>query len=307
MSAPKIKIGAVQIECKRDKEDNLKRALSIVQLAGEKGIQALTLPDYWYTGLPQKGMNTNDLRALATTFPGSVTDGFSSLAKKYGMHIFLGTLLEVDRGDVYCASPLIGPNGSIIGKVRKFHPENASVKAEIDCGVTPANDDYQVFQTEIGNLSAMLDMDAVAIEVPRILGLKNADVIFWPVSWMDILQGAIHLYGQIAAVSSACIVVIANLAGPVDTCMGPLMCEGGSGVMAINLHDFSSLKQFSVDYIVRAHNYQEDLVYATVDLEWVKQRQQYISDTYPFWRRPETYKLILDKEADKKRHHGKFI
>jgi predicted amidohydrolase len=301
----KVKLGAIQIECKRDKEDNLKRALSFVEQAGKAGVQALTLPDYWYTGLPQKGMDVNDLKRMATTFPGPITDQFADLAKKYGMYIFPGTLLESEGGKVYCSSPLISPDGKILGVVRKFHPENIAAKAEVSSGVTPATDDYQVFETKIGNLSTMLDMDGCAVEVPRILGLKGADVIFFPMAWGDILKEAVFLYGQMAALVSACVVVIANLAGIVSTCMGDIPNEGGSGIIMLNLHDFSANRPFSVDYVVRAHSYQDDLVYATVDLNQVKIRQQFIADTYPFFRRPETYRLLFDKEAEQKRHHTK--
>ena len=303
----KVKVGAIQIECKKEKEDNLQRALALVEQAGRAGVRALTMPDYWYSGLPQKGMSIWDIKASATIFPGPITNEFAALAKKYGMYLFPGTLLEKKGKKIYCSSPLIGPDGGIIGVVRKFHPENAGAKAEIDSGVTPASGEYEVFKTPVGKLSAMLDVDGCAIEVPRILGLKGADIIFWPVAWGDILQGAIFLYAQVAAVCSGCIVVLSNLAGPVGSCLGPIPCEGGSGVVALNLHDFSSGRRFSVDYIVRAHNYQDDLVYATVDLDWVKMRRQNISDTYPFWRRPETYAPLLDKKADRKRHHGKFV
>ncbi len=60
----KVKLGAIQLECKEDKENNLERALALVDRAGKAGVQALTMPDYWYTGFPQKGMNLGDLMAL---------------------------------------------------------------------------------------------------------------------------------------------------------------------------------------------------------------------------------------------------
>ncbi|MBW2607889.1 MAG: carbon-nitrogen hydrolase family protein [Deltaproteobacteria bacterium] len=302
-----VKLGAIQLECKKDKDDNLRRALALVEQAGKAGVQALTMPDYWYTGLPQKGMNLEDLRGVATTFPGPITDKFAALTKKYGMYIFPGTLLEREGDKVYCSSPLIGPEGEIIGIVRKFHPENAPVKAETSSGVTPATDEYQVFETDIGNLSIMLDMDICAIEQARILALKGADVIFFPAAWGDILENLITIYAQATALYTACVVVIANLAGPVDSCVGPIPCEGGSGIMLFKVHDFEAGKKATVDYVVRAHSYQDDLVHASIDYKWIRKRQQMISDFYPIFRRPETYGLLLDREADQRRHHGKYI
>jgi len=122
-----------------------------------------------YAGLGKK------FDEVAESIPGPATDYFGSLAKTHNLYIVPG-LVERDRHLIYNAAPLIGPDGSVVGKYRKV----CLPRSEIDGGIAPGAD-YPVFQTRFGKVGIMICYDGFFPEVARELSNRGAEVIAWPV------------------------------------------------------------------------------------------------------------------------------
>jgi len=297
-----VRVATVQMHVKENPQDNLDKALKFVDEAAQDRAKAICLPEYWLTGCPQKSQTEAHWKSLAEEIQGPLVEKFCRKAKNHSMYIVLGSLVEKDGDRLYNTSTLISPRGDVIGKVRKAHPENASAKAEVDCQIAPGEADYPVFNTEIGNLSVMVDMDACAFEVPRILGLKGAEIIFWPVCWDQTLLEAIHTYANIAAIASSAFVVISAPVGSRATVEGTIEFAGGSGIVHVTPHSLET--GWRVGYTASMPDFEEGVMTASVDLKAVGRRLDYIKGRYPYWRRPKSYGLITDAAANAARHGG---
>ena len=290
----KYKVAAIQMEVKTlDKQKNLTKALSLLEDAAADGAKAVCFPDYFLTDTPTKDMVKTGLKEIVEPIPGPTIDTFSKAAKKLSVYIVVGGMLEIGEDNkIYSTSAFLGPNGELIGKVRKTHPENAPVKHELGCGVTPGPGDYPIFDTEIGKIGIMIDMDGVAVEVPRILGLKGAEVVFWPVSFSSRFTDLLHLmnrYNSYAArfayVVSACKVGLRKNApvhewGFFGEERVDLVYGGGTGIT------------FGGSYLAMVGDFSEGIAIATVDTEKPRLIRKLRKDIMPFERRPETYDLI---------------
>jgi predicted amidohydrolase len=263
---------------------NLRKALGYCDEAAHKGAQAICFAEFWMTGNPTIGDNSK-LRNLAEPVPGPTFNSFEKKAKELGIYIVPGTIVEKgEDGRYYNTSGLIGPSGKLIAKLRKDHPENASGKAEVHFGITPGPGEYPVFDTEIGIIGVPIDMDIVALEVPRIMGLKGAEILFTPMCWGATVHDCVAAYGIAASSISDAYVVVSNRVS-----QDPVRL-GGSGVFWLR------------NYIARVPDLTEGLTVASIDLDRVKERREECRTRYPYWRRPSTYHLLLDEDAELKAH-----
>jgi len=279
-----VRVASAQFETTLDSEENRRKALRYCEEAARKGAQAICFPEYWMTGTPTIGDNSG-LEKLAERVPGPTFDAFARKAKELGIYIIPGTIIEKgEDGKLYNTSGIISPSGKLIAKIRKDHPENADGKAEIHLGINPGPGEYPVFDTEIGVIGVPIDMDLCALEVPRIMGLKGVEILFTPMSWGADVHDCVSAYAIAGSSVSDAYVVIANRVSQEP------MRLGGSGVFWLR------------NYIARIPDLTEGVVVATFDLDRVKGRREECRTRYPYWRRPSTYSLLLDEEAEQRAH-----
>ena len=279
-----VKVATAQFETTLDPEMNLRKALGYCEQAAHKGAQAICFAEFWMTGNPTIGDNYR-LRNLAEPIPGPTFSSFEKKAKELGIYIIPGTIIEKgEDGRYYNTSGLISPSGKLIAKLRKDHPENASGKAEVHFGITPGPGEYPVFDTEIGVIGVPIDMDIVALEVPRIMGLKGVEILFTPMCWGATVHDCVAAYGVAASSISDAYVVVSNRVS-----QDPVRL-GGSGVFWLR------------NYIARVPDLTEGLTVASIDLDRVKERREECRTRYPYWRRPSTYHLLLDEDLELKAH-----
>jgi beta-ureidopropionase len=281
-----VKLATVQFETTKDIELNRKKAIAFCESAAKKGAQAVCFPEFWLTSTPTVG-KFERLIPLAESVPGPTFDLFCKKAKELKIFIVPGSLLEKgEDGFYYNTSGLIGPDGTLIARLRKDHPENDFGKAEVDFGIRPGPGEYPVFDTEIGKVAVPIDMDMASVEAPRIMGLKGVEILFWPVCWGANVHESIRIYGLAGSCVSDAFVVVSNRyswGGDFD-----VRLIGGSGVIWLR------------NYIAYVPDYREGIAVTTVDLDYVKTRREECRHRYPYWRRPHTYAQLLDTEMEKK-------
>jgi deaminated glutathione amidase len=162
-----------------EKEATIRKALTLVRQAGERGARLVVLPEVW-TGL---GYSTeNAYREIAEPIPGPTTERLAELARRYRLYI-TGSMYEDAGGGVcYNTCALLGPDGRIVGAYRKTHLFDAPDREDIKGGIresdkVEAGDTLPVFETELGPIGLSVCSDLRFPEVYRELALKGARLI----------------------------------------------------------------------------------------------------------------------------------
>ena len=174
MTVSAIQITAVDGE----KLATVEKMLGFLDIAGRRGSELVVLPEVW-TGL---GYSSEDAYLeIAEPIPGPTTDLLAAKARQYGMHI-VGSMYEQDGNRFYNSSPLIGPDGKIIGKYWKTHLFDAPDRPDIKRGIREsdhvlAGTELPVFQTDPAKIGVSVCSDLRFPEVYRELALKGAEVI----------------------------------------------------------------------------------------------------------------------------------
>jgi N-carbamoylputrescine amidase len=180
MTMEEIRVAAIQMPVTYSKEENLSKAETLLNRAASKGAQMACLPEYFLFDCPEKDMTKDEIQETAESIPGPTTDLLGTIAKRLNMIICSGSFLErTSDGLLQNSSALIGADGKIMGTYQKTHPENAPPKYEVGAGVKPG-DDYPVFETELGKIGIIIDMDATTAEAARIEYIRGAEIILWP-------------------------------------------------------------------------------------------------------------------------------
>jgi predicted amidohydrolase len=222
---------------------------------------------------------------MAEEIPGgsSVTQ-LSKKAKELETYIVAGTILEKEKSKIYNTSVLFGPNGEVIGKQRKTHPENHASKREVDLGITPG-DELNVYDTELGKIGILIDVDANVPEIPRAYALKGADIICWPLNWSVRWSYLIPAIASAYAFVTQCYFIASDRAELREEQVGPypLYYRGPS----IITNPEGEIIGFTCSYY-------EGMALAEISTEILSKIRAYNKETYPLWRRPKVFKSVID-------------
>jgi predicted amidohydrolase len=279
-----IKVCAVQMPITSRKEENLAKAEGLLNAAVTKGANLACLPEYFLWDCPEQGQTPEEVRRTAEPIPGPTTDFLGGIAKKGNLYICTGSYLEIGEDDgLRNTSALIGPDGRVIGKYSKTHPENAFPKYEKGVGVIPG-DDYPVFDTEIGKIGIIIDMDATTAEAPRIEYIRGAEIILWPLNWSARWTSPIEVLPPAHCIMNKIYMVTANRVGMRASRHGHFLYNGGSKVT--NPEGFT---------VARADDFYESLAVTDLQMSILREwRRTVIPRDYPYRRRPETYGAITE-------------
>lgn len=202
----KVKVAAVQFDVKSgDKARNLAKALELLQRAGKEGVNVVAIPMDFLTGIP---ITKEVVMKIAEPIPGPTTNKLAKIAEKYKMYILGGTIIEKADQKFYETCPLLGPDGTLVGKYRKVHTAMVPPTDEIGAGIT-AGTEYPIFKIDIGahtraTIGVLLGTDIDFPEPARILALKGAEIIFWitavDYSWIHICRCLTESYAFVNSV-----------------------------------------------------------------------------------------------------------
>ncbi len=277
----KIKVAAVQMETGPDREKNIGKILSFIDQAGQMGVKLICFHEYSISECPEDEDTKEDTLKKAEPIPGPFTERVSERAKKNKMFVVPGSFLEVGKGKLYNTAPLIGPDGGVVGKFSKAHPENAWAKYEVGCGITPGSE-YPLFDTEIGKIGIMIDMDGTVPMVPEIYSLQGAEILCWAVNWSARWYRTVRIMSQAHGITSKCHILCANRVGLRRHPKGDLVYSGGA-----------EITDPEGNILAAASDFYEGFAFAEIDLDFTRKwRKEVIPRDYPVRRRPETYGLI---------------
>ena len=117
-----MKIALIVNRVTKNKEENFQRIIDLSNQAAQEEAKFLLFPETAITGLINNDDPNHDI-LLGEEIPGEVTDKLSSLANNLSIYLGIG-LFEREENSLYDSTILIDPNGEIILKHRKEHPEH---------------------------------------------------------------------------------------------------------------------------------------------------------------------------------------
>ncbi|WP_024834345.1 carbon-nitrogen hydrolase family protein [Ruminiclostridium josui] len=207
-----IKLGLCQMTVSDNKDDNLKKAASMLDECCKLGADIAILPEMFNCPYDTKmfPLYTENLENSKTL---SV---ISDSAKYNNMYIVAGTIPESSDGCIYNTSVMFDREGNIIAIHRKVHLFDINIKGGIvfrESDVLTAGKSVTVAETEFGRVGIGICFDMRFTELYSKMTEAGAKIIITPASFnmttgpahWDLLVRARALDNQVfhAAVSSA--------------------------------------------------------------------------------------------------------
>ena len=173
-----ITVAAIQMQCSKTVDENLKKAEKMIREARDKGAQVILLPELFEREYfcQQRRYDFYEY-ALPVGENPAVKMG-CRLAKELEV-VLPVSFYEKDVNVLYNSLAWIDADGSILGVYRKTHiPDDHFYQEKFY--FTPGNTGFQVYDTKYGRLGAGICWDQWFPETARALALMGAEIIFYP-------------------------------------------------------------------------------------------------------------------------------
>ncbi|MDT8320186.1 MAG: carbon-nitrogen hydrolase family protein [Xanthomonadales bacterium] len=158
----------------------------------------------------------------AQPMPGAFEERFSALARRHGIWLVPGSIMEKAGEACYNTAPVIDPHGRVIARYRKQFPWRPYEK-----GVSPGSE-FVVFDVPgIGRFGVSICYDMWFPETLRTLAWMGAEVILHPSLTGTIDREAEQCIVRASAAMYQCYFVDVNLAGPLG--VGGTIVAGPGG------------------------------------------------------------------------------
>ena len=197
----KIKVAATQMKCDWNIENNLQKAIRLIEKASEQGANIILLQELFQT--PYFCIQYDEeIFKLAQPFEkNTLLIKMSEVAKQYKVVLPI-SFFEKDNNAYFNSIAIIDADGTILGKYRKSHiPDGAGYLEKYY--FNPGDTGFQVWDTTYGKIGVGICWDQWFPEVARIMALKGAEVLFYPTAigdeimstydssdaWQTVMQG----------------------------------------------------------------------------------------------------------------------
>jgi agmatine deiminase len=178
----KVKVALIQMSMGDNIDENVAKAVRLIESAAKKGANIICLPELFNTiYFPQD--ERADPSRYSESIPGKTSDAISKAAKNNKVIVISGSTFEKasagGKTKFYNTSVVFDETGKLLGKYRKMHiphDENFYEQNYFEKGDLG----YQVFETRYGKIATLICYDQWFPEAARIVSLMGADIIFYP-------------------------------------------------------------------------------------------------------------------------------
>ncbi len=186
----KAKLGLCQMAVTDNKNDNLEKALSMIEECCKRGVDIAILPEMF--NCPY---DTKMFPLYAEDIENSKTLSVISESAKYNsMYIVAGTIPESSNGCIYNTAVMFDRQGNIIAKHRKVHLFDVNIKDGIsfrESDVLTAGTEATVADTEFGRVGLAVCFDMRFTELYSKMTEAGAKIIITPASF-NMTTGPAH-------------------------------------------------------------------------------------------------------------------
>ena len=174
-----MKIGQIQMKVHPDKEKNITEVEKYLKKMEGENPDVVVLPEMFNCPYDKSLFEEYSEKEGGDTWK-----SLSSLAKKYSIYLFAGSIPEkVETGEVYNTSYVFDRNGKQIGKHRKVHLFDIDIEGGqtfIESETLTPGNDLTLVDTEFGKIGLMICYDIRFPEWSRLMALRGAEVIIVP-------------------------------------------------------------------------------------------------------------------------------
>ncbi len=173
----RLKLALAQMQMTEDTEKNLKESLRLIREAGRQGADLICFPEIQLTPFfPQ--YEARNVGAYVLREEDAAIRAVCSACREEKIFASPNFYLEYG-GKRYDTSLLIDCEGRIIGRQKMVHIAQCPCFYEQDY-YTPAEEGFQVFETELGRIGIVVCFDRHYPESIRTEALRGADLILVP-------------------------------------------------------------------------------------------------------------------------------
>ena len=173
-----VKIAGIQMSCSEDKTLNLEKAIKLIKLSAEEGIQIVCLPELFNTQWFPRERSKKNFQLAEKVTDKTITT-MKKLAKDLAIVLISPFFEKSGRDSFYNSAAVIDSNGKLLGLYRKIHIPDIPLWHE-KYYFRPGNLGFPVFKTRFGIIGIQICWDNFFPEGARILTLKGAQLIFCP-------------------------------------------------------------------------------------------------------------------------------
>jgi len=176
-----VRLGIVQMSMSKDRQENVRNAVSLVGEAAKKGAQAVCLPELFAS---RYFPTTRRSSEHPEPIPGRTSRALSESARKNGVTLVGGSIYEKAGGRRYNTCLVFDEKGRTISKYRKIHIPQDEHYFEQD--YFDSGDRYSVAETPWGKVGTLICFDQWYPEAARVERLMGAEVLFYPtaIGWV---------------------------------------------------------------------------------------------------------------------------
>lgn len=174
----KVTVAAVQMQCDRSREKNIKKAEEMVRKAAEKGANVILLPEL-FENLYFCQEKRYDYYELAESVQNNkAVQTFRKLAKELKV-VLPVSFYEKDVNSLYNTVAMIDADGEVLGVYRKTHiPDDHFYQEKFY--FTPGDTGFKVWDTRYGKIGVGICWDQWFPECARSMAVQGAELIFYP-------------------------------------------------------------------------------------------------------------------------------
>lgn len=209
-----FRASAVQLKAGRDHAANLAIATEQAEAAAAAGALLIVLPEVFAWRGPQK-MEPS----VAEPVPGPTSTYISELARRLGVHILAGSILE-RSSDTECfnTSVFFGPDGAELARYRKIHLFEVEIEGEVsvrEANTRAAGESVVCVETDLGRIGLSICYDLRFPELYRRLADLAAEIVVIPAAFTA-PTGRVHWEPLLRAraIENQCYIIAANQFGP---------------------------------------------------------------------------------------------
>jgi predicted amidohydrolase len=173
--AKTVTLGLIQMSMSEDREENLSKALGMIEEAAAKGSRIICLPELFATPYFPRS-EASKLRPERV--PGPTSKFLSNAARKNRIVLVGGSIYETDGKHAYNTSLVFDEEGKLFGKYRKVHLPQDECFYEQDYFFPGKT--FPTFKTAYGKIGALICFDQWYPEPARIERLQGAQLLFYP-------------------------------------------------------------------------------------------------------------------------------
>lgn len=263
------RIALIQQPASEDRQQNRERGLVAAESAVRNGAKIICFAELAFDRFyPQHHADATSL-SNAEVVPGPTTAMFAALARKHGVVIVLN-LFERKGERTFDSSPVLGPDGELMGTTRMVHITDYPLFHETEY-YHPGSTEPQIYHTPFGKVGVAICYDRHFPEYMRQLGICGADIVFVPQAGVrdEWPEGLYHAELQVASFQNGYFTALCNRVGRED---------------ALDFAGESFVCDPSGRIIASADSGTEEILYADLDLEMVEKshaRRLFFRDRRP--------------------------